>query len=170
MSPESFDVRKDKWTFIKLAKKYKEEDYLDFVVANIVHKPKIWGGELLTEDCDSRFRQHQKKMQALAYTFSEDINRLLDFVAYRNLSLDDLLVVPENGVPLLLGLYYQKEITIETLVILEKLLKFFKIWDKKITDTIIWPETRKLCLKYSPFVNIDQQKYMSILKERISGS
>ena len=170
LSVDAFEAKRDKYTFHKLAKKYKEEEYLDFIVANIMKNPKVYSRELLSEDCDYLFKVYQKRIQSLSYTFSEEIGKLLDFVATKNKTLDDLLMVPPNGIPLLLDLYYQKEISLETLTILERVLSFFKVWDKKITDTIIWPSTKRTCLKYTPFLHIDDTKFKTILKEKINGT
>jgi len=60
-----------------------------------------------------------------------------------------------------------KQVSLETLVILNDLLKFFPMWDKKIDDDIIWPDFKMKCEKYSPFLNYDKDKFKIILKDKI---
>ena len=60
VSYESFLKRKDKIFFAKLGKR--KDAYLeDFLVANFLHDTKMWVGELLSEDCEERYKQWKKK-------------------------------------------------------------------------------------------------------------
>ena len=43
-------------------------------------------------------------------------------------------------------------------MILERLTKFCKVFDKNITDTIIWPDVSQLITRYQPFLKVDVQK------------
>jgi hypothetical protein len=76
-----------------------------------------------------------------------------------------MLVVDDGQYPLLLKNVMYNTIAIETLVILNDIMNFFPMWDKKISDTIVWPSMRKKFLKYTPFIDYDKNKFKSILKE-----
>jgi hypothetical protein len=41
------------------------------------------------------------------------------------------------------------------------------MWDKKISDTIVWPSMRNKFVKYAPFIDYDKDKFKSILKETL---
>ena len=60
-----------------------------------------------------------------------------------------------------------KKITLETLVIFEKLLGYRKHFDKEIKETYIWKNVSLLLEKYIPFVKIDYWKYRKLLLERV---
>jgi hypothetical protein len=62
----------------------------------------------------------------------------------------------------------QNEVTIETVVILNDMMNFFPMWEKKITDDIIWPNWKLRLQKYSPFLIYDKPKFKAILKEKIN--
>ena len=62
----------------------------------------------------------------------------------------------------------QKEVEIETICILNSILKFFKTWNQKITDTIRWPEYCRKINKYAPFLKYNDVQYKLILKEIIN--
>jgi hypothetical protein len=61
----------------------------------------------------------------------------------------------------------QKETKIETLCILNSILGFLPMWDKKITDTIRWPNLKRKIVKYTAFLPKDVVKYKLILKKVI---
>lgn len=170
LTPASFETRKDKFSFIKLAKKYTYEDYEKFILANVLKSPKIYSRELLTEDADNTYRKHQKKIQALSYFFKEEMDQVIGYAQSRGIHLDTLLE-PKNGeYPELLELYHSKVISIETLIILNRILEFFPIWDKKINDTVIWPMNKQAVFKYEPFLEFDLDKFKKALKEQIRGN
>ena len=70
--------------------------------------------------------------------------------------------------PKLVKLYLANKVSLETLVILDKLLHFTKIYDKKLVDPI-WEFTSMKIKKYSPFIYVDSKKYKSIIKDFLNG-
>ena len=59
-SPQSFEIRKDKFQFYKLSK---HNDYKNYIVANMVNSDKkIWVGDLLTNESDDIYKQWLKKI------------------------------------------------------------------------------------------------------------
>ena len=54
--------------------------------------------------------------------------------------------------PQLLVKYKQGVISIETLIILNYYFSFFKTWNDKIQDPVVWPEIYYRCNKYKPFI------------------
>lgn len=161
VSTATFLKRKDKYTFYKLSRKYTVEELLDFYVANFLEGDK-WVGDM-AKDGDEIYRKWQKIQQSLTYTFENDIIYLL---ADGN-SPDDMLNVPPNSYPLLMRMVQMKQVTLETLCILNDIMNFFPMWDKKIDDDIIWPDFKMKCLKYTPFLHYDKPKFKAILKEKI---
>lgn len=91
--------------------------------------------------------------------FSIDINRLTE----ENVSFDYLFKTGDNAHPLVVKLWLQEEISLETVVILNAIFKFIDRESKNISDTIVWPDTRRLIEKYEPFVNFNRDKCLSLL-------
>jgi hypothetical protein len=157
---ESFERRRDKFQFAKLAKK---KDPLYFLVSNFVYDSPTWIGDLLTEEAENNFAEWQKKQQSLTYILTNEINMLDDdFVSY--------FKVKDGQHPLLLNMYKQKKLSIETLIVLNDILTFFPIWDKKLNDTIIWPSIRDKCLKYRQFIHYDKAKLKQVVKSMMTES
>jgi len=164
---DSFENRKDKYHFYKLSRRLPSKDELIlFIVANLLHNDNLWVGDLLTEESETIFRERQKIIQSLSYTFENDCRKLFAGIDNPN----DLLQSESGDYPVLLTKTLQKEIQIETLCILNSILKFFPMWSKKITDTIRWPDYRRKVEKFTAFLSFDDVKCKSILKKVMNES
>ena len=159
IKPTSFFKRKDKFFFAKLAKTY-ESELKEFYIANFKNDVK-YVGDMLNEGGERYYRDHKKIMESLTYQFQTDINKLYDM----DIPFDSLLEAEENNHPLIIKLWMQEEILLETVVILDSLLGFVERENKKITDTIIWPDIYRKIMKYKPFVKFDRDKCLNLLKD-----
>lgn len=161
ISVEAFENRKDKFYFYKLSRRLQNKDELvDFLVANFVAEDDVWVGDLLDDKSESAYRQRQKVIQSLTYTFQNDCDKIFSEVSNPN----EVLQSEDGDYPKLLTMTLRKEVEFETLCILNKTLNFFPMWNKKITDTIRWPVYRRKVLKYTPFVQYNSDKMKNILK------
>lgn len=161
VSKETFLNRKDKYTFYKLSRKYNPEKLRDFYVSNFIEGRVEWIGEMMNQDGEETYTKWQKRNQSLTYTFTEDIINLLD--KYEPI---DLLKVSE-GYPMLLKELMEKTICIETVILMNRLMNFLPMWEKRIDDDIIWPSYQLKLRKYEPFVVSETSKVKNILKEKI---
>jgi hypothetical protein len=162
VSSVTFLKNKSKYQFYKLARKYNLDELRDFYIANFLEGDK-WVGEIANADGEEVYRKWQKTQQSLTYTFENDIMYLLS----NGGSPDEMLEVKPNSYPVLMHLVQLKQVSLETLCILNDIMKFFPMWDKKIDDNIIWPDFKMKCEKYTPFLNYDKVKFKAILKEKI---
>lgn len=162
VSIDAFENRKDKYYFYKLSRRNTKEDYIEFLVSNFIHDENVWVGTLLTEEALTIHRERMKIIQSLSYTINDDLSKMLEQAANPN----ELLVVNDTY-PKLLKMVLYKEIKLETVCILNSLMNFFPMWNKNIRDTIRWPQIYKKCLKYTPFIQFDKQKFKTILLEKI---
>jgi hypothetical protein len=161
ISVEAFENRKDKYQFYKLSRRLQSKDELiDFLVANFVTNDTIWVGDLLEDQSEAVYRQRQKVIQSLTYTFQNDCDKIFGGVDNPN----QVLQSEDGDYPKLLTMTLRKEIELETLCILNKLLGFLPMWDKKITDTIRYPQFSRKIRKYTPFIQFNQDKFKTILK------
>lgn len=165
-SVDAFENRKDKWHFYKLSRRFaNEEQGRDFIVANLVHDPNVWVGNLLVEESNIQYRKRQKVIQSLTYTFTNEIASL---VSHKN--PNDLFMIHDGEYPELLQKLLHDEISIETVCILNKLLNFLPAWDKKINDTIHYPTVSRKIKKYTPFILFESTKYKIILKKEYDAN
>ena len=161
VTPDKFSIRKDKFTFYKLSRKYRLEDLKNFYVANLLEKDVNWIGDINNLDGEETYKKWQKRNQSLTYRFEQDIIHLLNDAQSPN----QMLMVEDGQYPLLLKEVMYSTIAVETLVILNDIMNFFPMWDKKIADTIVWPSMKRKFVKYTPFIVYDKSKFTAILKE-----
>jgi len=162
ISRTTFENRKDKYHYYKLSRKFNQkEELIDFIVSNFVEESVTWIGDLLLEEAQQKYLKRQKVIQSLSYTFENECKDLFNDTKDPN----KVLKVIGGEYPLLLIKGLRKEISIETIVILNKILKFVPIWTQQITDTIRWPDYRRKCEKYASFLPEDVVKFKLILKK-----
>jgi hypothetical protein len=165
ISVDAFENRKDKYYFYKLSRRLQSKDELvEFLVANFIHDENCWVGNLLDDQSENIYRERQKVKQSLAYKFQNDCEKIFKEISNPNEVLQSI----DGDYPKLLTMTLQKQIEIETFCILNDILKFIPMWDKKISDTIRWPDFKRKVLKYSKFLKYDQTKFKIILKKVIN--
>lgn len=163
-SLQSFYKRKDRYWFEKLSRQKEEKDVVDFFVANFTScsdPQTLWIGEIIKEG-ESRYKSWQRKIQSLSYLFKEESQQLFD-------NKFEEIFDCSKGHPLILKSFLIGKISLETLVIYDKIFFFGKNFDKKLLDPV-WETTSLKMKKYSPFLHIDVFQYKKILKQIIGGS
>lgn len=147
----SFENRKDKFFFYKLSKKRNPNDRL---LANLLDDPKKWIGEIV-EDEDV-YNSWFKRNGSISRTVVNDISLFEDWK-------ESFRPVDGNHPKILTG-YIAGRVSPETLCVINSMFGVFKLWDKKIKDTIIYPDVVFKLKKYSPFLNFDKEKVLKELK------
>lgn len=162
ISESSFLNRKDKYSFYKLSRKYNLEELKNFYIANFLETEVKWIGDIAGMEGEKNYTEWQKRNQRLTYQFEQDI-----IYIFSKYELNDILSVVDDFYPRLLQEMMQKNVTIETVVILNDMMNFFPMWSRKIKDDIIWPNWKLKLEKYTPFLMYDKEKFKSIVKERM---
>ena len=162
VSKETFLKRKDKYSFYKLSRKFSLEELRNFYIANFVYGDASWVGEMTGPEGEVAYKKWQKINQSLTYVFENDILGLVG-----NDAPEQMLIVNDGQHPTLLREVMSGTISMESLCILNDIMNFFPMWDRKISDDIIWPNWRLKCEKYTPFIQYDKVKFKNILKEVI---
>lgn len=154
VNQSSFDSRKDKLFFQKLAK---HPDVHNFLVANLAADSKVWIRDIAySESAEKIYKDWSKRQQSLSYTFRQELSKL-------DSNFDDNLIIKNNEHPILLKKYLGKEISLETICILLEMTGAKKHWDSKMQYDLIWDNTRIKIEKYTPFIKYDKEKIKTIL-------
>jgi hypothetical protein len=160
-SVASFNKRRDKYWFEKTSRKYNDEEVVKFLVSNFSaasNPQNLWIGEIINSG-ERTYSEWTKRQQSLTYLFKEQSNELLS-----NNELDSVFNC-SKGHPILLKRYLGGDISLETLVIFEKIFSFRQKFDKKLDDPI-WETVSLKIEKYKPFLNnLDMFKYKKILRD-----
>jgi hypothetical protein len=164
ISVDAFQKRRDKFLFHRLARKYRDDEMVPFLVANFVHSDDNWTKSLLEEEAEETYRNWKRITDSMSKVYVEDLQK----IATKE-SFNDLFKVEDGQFPKLLVAFLQKDVTIETLVILNNIFNFIQIWDKKISDDIIYPKVSRKVRKYGAFLAVNVDKYKKLTKETLLG-
>ncbi len=161
---QSFYKRKDRFWFEKVARQKTDQEVIEFFVANFVSCPDpetLWIGEMIKEG-EERYTNWKKKVQSLSYLFKEESEEL-----FSQTKVDEVFQC-SKGHPLILKKFLSGKISLETMVIYNRIFLFGNDYDQKLQDPV-WQTVSRKIRKYNPFLNIDVFRYRKILKEIILG-
>ena len=167
---QAFYKRNDLLAIRRIADTYSEKDLVNFLVANFVSGDR-WGGIFDTEAKD-RYITWKKRVESLTYTFEKEITLLKQEMHKRNKPFDYVFQGIEDQHlthTYIMKQYYRNKISIETLVILNKIYNFVDSHDKLYRQDIVWLDLSRTIKKYDPFVPIEKEVYERLL-QRIIGS
>lgn len=160
----SFNKRKDKYFFERCSRKMNDDEVVNYFVSNfVVHDDpqKVWIGEIIHTGEDN-YNHWKKRNQSLSYLFSEEIESV-----FGEKDFDSMFECKKGSHPQILKEYLKKSLSLETLIILNKILNYRKKYDK-ILDDMVWKTVSNKIQKYEPFMlNIDVDKFKTILKRKI---
>jgi hypothetical protein len=157
---QSFYKRKDRFWFEKVVRQKTDKEVVDFFVANFVScsdPQSLWIGEIMKEG-ETRYKEWQKKVQSLSYLFKEESQQI--FSQHKFEEVFDC----SKSHPVLLKMFLSGKISLETMVIYDRIFLYGNNFDKKLKDPV-WESVSLKIKKYNPFLNIDVFRYKRILKE-----
>ena len=163
-SLNAFLKRNDRFFFHKLATKY-GDNLIDYYVSNFANKPKVWVGDLVRADGDTIYNKWRKYNESFSYNFRNDCVLVRNVIDGNNIRFDDVFSVDSGQHPRLLRLLLSGKVSIQSVIIFDKILSFISRWDKEIKEKIIWPEKSFKITKLRPFINVNITKCKFIMKE-----
>ncbi len=157
---KAFYKRKDRFWFEKFARQKNDKEVEEFFVSNFVSTTDpgtMWIGEMIKEG-ENRYIDWKKKIQSLSYIFKDEVNSL-----FEENNVNEVFDC-SKGHPLILKSYLGGKISLETLVICDRIFEYREDFDKKLNDPV-WEIVSRKIRKYRPWINIDVPKYRKILKD-----
>ena len=158
-SVESFNKRKDKYWFERLARQKSDHEIKDFFVSNFVNSDNpqsMWIGQLIREGEDC-YKEWMKRNQSLSNIVKQESEQVL-----LKDNLETILDASKQH-PIILKKFLSGQISIETFTIWDKIFLFRSNFDKKLLDPV-WEIVALKIQKYSLFLNINIQDYKKILR------
>lgn len=162
-SVQAYNKRKDRYFFERMSRKKSDEEIKDYFLANFVEcddPDRLWIGEIISSGEDN-LKSWMKRSQTMSYMFKTEVEV---FVNKEN--FQQLFSIKGQSHPEVLKKYLQGALSIETMVILDIILGYVNNFDKKLEDPV-WETVSLKIKKYKPFLNINVDKYKSILKEQV---
>ena len=156
----SFDARKDKLYFMKVAKHSEPRNY---ILSNLVENPKFWIKEIAFSPTSEKiYRDWSKRQQSMLYLFKEELSKLND-------EFDSNFKAEDKTHPYVVKLFLRKDISLETLVLLVDLVKCSAYWSKRFEyDPTIESILNKV-MKYRPFLEYDREKVKNIVLDKFAS-
>jgi hypothetical protein len=156
----SFDARKDKLYFMKVAK---HPDPRNYILSNLVKNPKLWIKEIAySSDSEEVYRGWAKRQQSLLYLFKEELSKL-------NTDFDSNFKVMDQTHPYVIKLFIREEISLETLVLLVDLVKCSAYWSKRFEYDPTVEDVLNKIMKYRPFIQYDREKVKNIVLDKFGS-
>jgi len=162
-SLQSFYKRRDRFFFEKLSRQKNDTEVVEFFVSAFVSctdPQSLWIGEIVRNG-EQNYTEWKKRIQSLTYTFKTEIEDV-----FTNKDFDGMFRVEGTRHPQIIKEYLGKNISIETFIILNKIIGFKDDFDKKLSDPVCKFLSMRIN-KYNSFIHIDVFKFKSILKEII---
>jgi mevalonate pyrophosphate decarboxylase len=158
---ETFYKKKERFFYERLSRQKSDAEILDFFVANFVEcndSQSLWIGEIVKEG-EHLYQNWMSKKKNRIDIFTKEIQKIFDSKQF-----DEIFRIKSNKHPQLLKEYLQGKLSIESLIILDRILNYKKDFDKKLNDPI-WESISMKMSKYSSFLHTDVFRYKKILKE-----
>jgi hypothetical protein len=123
----------------------------------------MWTGNLLDKESYDTYKNWKKRIQSIKYTFTNDCHVLFTRASEENIEFNSIFKSIDNDYPFIVFLEKRGELSLETLIIFEKIFAFI---DKvKINDTTYWPIYTKKVKDYMSFLDIDVNYYVNVLRD-----
>ena len=146
VSRDSFWKRKDKYFFVKLAKKLDDHDSIqDYLISNFVKDHKGY----IANFNDENYKVWKDKKTDFYNVFFNELKPLVK-------NFEPLFQTKNNNHPKLLKEFLGDRVSLETLIILDELVSFSKNWDNELKEDIVWPDLKKMMKNYKGFLTFDR--------------
>jgi hypothetical protein len=158
VAPETFERRKDRYYFEKLAKRYSRDEIVEFFLSQILAN-KTWVGDMLGEDAEAEHLSRLRRVQALQYQVKTEMNTLWERCKEDPECFNKLFLHQDGTHPGIFRAVMEKKISAETFLVLDSILGFTKRW--RMDGDPIWEEVGIPILRYAPFLHLDTRRIIS---------
>lgn len=149
---DSFDVRKDKFQFIKL---HSFNNYENLILSNILHNQKAWVTDIIDSNVGGKiFSEWEVRIANMENNFVSDLKKL------KQDNFKDNFKSYNKQPPFVVKSDMQRQINLETLAILLDITNTKQYMLDNVDDTIIAHGIIKKSFKYIPFLKFDKNVYI----------
>ena len=141
--------------FTSLGKKMtKEHDLIYYYLSQLTR-----GKNYPTEFLDDYYDEYRIKMESFTLHLQRNMKVIVEYMKEYDMKFNELFECDGINHPPILKLLLGEDISLETFTVLDIILGFTKILDKKLIDPI-WRDQKTLCYNYKPFleVNVDEKR------------
>ena len=116
-----------------MSRQHPDKEIENFFIANFVgcDDPQTLYIVDIIKNGEQRYREWQKKTQSLSYVFRGEVEQ-----TFSGKDFDSFFKVEENRHPQIVKEFIRKNISIETFIIIDKVIGYKPILDKKLSDPV----------------------------------
>ena len=146
--------------FTSLGKKYVIELDLIYYYLSQITRGKMYPTEFL----DDYFIEYKNKMESFSLHLQRNMKVVVEHMKEYDLKFNELFECDGINHPPILKLLLGEDISLETFTVLDIILGFTKILDKKLIDPI-WRDQKTLCYNYKPFLEVNVNESRQWIKD-----
>lgn len=146
----------------KAVENFREKETIEFLVANFIAGDKFGG--VFSDQSLQIYLDWKKRIESLSYIFEKDLKTLKAECDKRESNFHFIFDISLGRHPLIFRMYLGSKISLETLVLVNKVVRYVEAFDKAMSNDIMWKETSHLIKRYSPFLKYDEGKIRNVYR------
>jgi hypothetical protein len=160
--------RKIYYFFERLVLTRKEEIIVEFLLSSFImskNPSKVWIQDLISSS-ELKYSEYRLLKDNLSKIIEDDFNLIISFCVTHEIDFNDLFYTDGKKHPPIIKLFLSDKISIETVIVIDKIIHFTENLDKKLTDSV-WKSVLFGIQKYKPFLKIDLNFYKNLLRDKV---
>ena len=159
---DAFNARNDRLMFERLARKFPvDKDLIQYYVANFAY-----GSDAAVysmEEAESNLIEWNRRKQSITKIFSDDCNKILLDACKNKLKKDDVFNLTNKGYSSILKLFLGKQISIETVRIIDDFHPIVEPWKQNSSMVLLWETEIRRIEKSKGFIKYDTAKIKKVI-------
>lgn len=149
----SFQNRKDRYFFDKIAAKIKKEEFIFKMLVEYLENPNFWIRDVVSASNKEKYLSWKGYIESFEYSFRADLGVIREYCILTNTKIQDVFSLKNQSHPLIFKMFLSGKIRIETFICIDMLLQISKEMNALSANDPIWEEKFRLMKKYYPFIN-----------------
>ena len=146
--------------FTSLGKKMTKEHDLIYYYLSQLTRGKNYPSEFL----DDYYDEYRIKMESFTLHLQRNMKVIVEYMKEYDMKFNELFECDGINHPPILKLLLGEDISLETFTVLDIILDFTKIVDKKLIDPI-WRDQKTLCYNYKPFLEVNVNEKRRLIRK-----
>lgn len=165
----TYEKRNDRKFFELLAKKGRKT-VIQFMIAQFVHNPNEWIGDMvLNQEAIERFLEWKKRTANIYRTAENDLKKIIEFMEAESLNFKDIFKAEKNKLPIILRLVIEGYVCLETYIVLMSVLGLDNHYDKVYDGDVVYQKYKTKINAYKAFLKPDRDKAYLAMKNALGG-
>ena len=154
-SEQTFLARNDRYLFERIARTYVDDrTVIQFLVSNFAY-----GNDNAVYDlaeAENNYIEWQKRKQSLTKVFKDDLSKIIFQVEKNKLDPKNVFEFVSGTYPLILKMFIGKQLTTESMFLLNKLVGYLDMWDN--SSMLLWEDDARRIRKCDGFIKYEPEK------------